>query len=250
MQVVTVDQPKIQAVSRCPDRVIAGRSKMSVQRFAAEVPITADSTMEEILRIHQYERQRLGQELHDSAGQLLVSLHLSIAYLRNLRDNDRDRVLDELQDTVKQIDQQMRALAFLHHPAELNGEGLGHALQSFARNFSKRTGIRTRFSSFGDSSTLEKNASVELLRIAQECLVNIHRHSRATIAKVVLRRKLDQIELSVSDNGIGIPDLNRLFEVDGVGIRAIRHRVERLGGRFRVRNLRHGTKFTVIAQAV
>ena len=245
MQLVTIHQPDTPAGARCAQRVITDSSAMFVRPVAA-----ADSGMEEILRIHQYERQRLGQELHDSAGQLLVSLHLSIAYLRNLRDNDRDRVLDELQDTVKQIDQQMRALAFLHHPAELNGEGLAHALQSFARNFSKRTGIRTRFSSFGDSSTLEKDTSVELLRIAQECLVNIHRHSRATIAKVVLRRKLDQIELSVSDNGIGIPDLNRLFEVDGIGIRGIRHHVERLGGRFRVRNLRHGTKFTVIAQAV
>ena len=245
MQLVTIHQPDTPAGAPCAQRVITDSSAMFVRPVAA-----ADSGMEEILRIHQYERQRLGQELHDSAGQLLVSLHLSIAYLRNLRDNDRDRVLDELQDTVKQIDQQMRALAFLHHPAELNGGGLAHALQSFARNFSKRTGIRTRFSSFGDSSTLEKDASVELLRIAQECLVNIHRHSRATIAKVVLRRKLDQVELSVSDNGIGIQDLNSLFEVEGVGIRGIRHRVERLGGRFRVRNLRHGTKFTVITQAV
>ena len=39
------------------------------------------SAVDEQLRIHEYERQRMGQELHDSAGQLLVALQLSVARL-------------------------------------------------------------------------------------------------------------------------------------------------------------------------
>ena len=71
MQLVTIHQPDTPAGARCAQRVITDSSAMFVRPVAA-----ADSGMEEILRIHQYERQRLGQELHDSAGQLLVSLHL------------------------------------------------------------------------------------------------------------------------------------------------------------------------------
>ncbi len=197
----------------------------------------------QLLEIHEYERQRMGQELHDSAGQLLVSLQLSVARLRTIRqDCNRDSLIDEIQDTVRQIDQEIRALAFLHYPAELGGQNLCEAVQALVRGFRRRTGISTSFKCVGDQTAVAEPISVAMLRVAQEALVNVHRHSRATSAGVILERTVNGLRLSVSDNGIGVG--SGLTEGRGIGLRGMRDRVERYGGLFRVRSLKHGTKVT------
>src|SRR4029453_13817475 len=87
----------------------------------AVAPIKTSEGLDERLRIHEYERQRLGQELHDSAGQLLVSLQLSIAHLAATREAaEHDRVIDEIRETVGEIDREIRSLAFLHYQPDVS----------------------------------------------------------------------------------------------------------------------------------
>ena len=200
---------------------------------------------DELLRVHEYERERLGQELHDSAGQLLVSLQLSVAHLKKVEENcGHERLLEEIQDTVRQIDQEIRALSFLHHPAELGEAGLCSAVGSLARGFGRRTGICTSFKCVGDQTAVDESISTAVLRVVQEALVNIHRHSHASTAKVVLERRADWLQLTVSDDGVGMPDLDALAEAEGIGLQGMRHRVEMLHGQFQVRNLKHGAKIS------
>lgn len=204
---------------------------------------TRPAMVDQLLRIHEYERQRMGQELHDSAGQLVVSLHLSIAHLRKIEQNSgHDSLMEEIQDTVRQIDKEIRALAFLHYPAELAEEGLCAAVQSLVYGFGRRTGIRTSFACSGDQTSVAVPISTTMLRVAQEALVNIHRHSHASRAKVVLKTEADHVHLSVSDDGIGIPPTVDDRTARGIGLLGMRHRVEMQGGRFRISNLKHGTK--------
>src|SRR6478735_2509037 len=76
------------------------------------------ATVGELLRIHEYERQRMGQELHDSTGQLVVSLLLSLARLKRVEEDlGQGSIIDEIQETVRRIDKEIRSLAFLHYPA-------------------------------------------------------------------------------------------------------------------------------------
>jgi two-component system NarL family sensor kinase len=202
--------------------------------------------VDERLKIHEYERQRMGQELHDSAGQLLVSLQLSVAHLRVAREAlEHDCVIDEISDTVRQIDQEIRSLAFLHYPAELGSRGLCAAVQALARGFESRTGIRTSFKCVGDPSALAESISMALLRVAQEALVNIYRHSHASSAKVVVERSADQLHLIVSDNGVGIAATDAGSNSRGIGLQGMRHRMEMLGGRFRIGSLKGGTRISV-----
>lgn len=207
----------------------------------AEFPATI--LLDELLQYHEYERQRLGQELHDSAGQLLVALQLKVTHLRQLEEySGHDDLLQEINDTVRQIDQELRSLAFLHFPAELGDRGLCSAVQALALGFGRRTGIRTSFKCVGERTAVDKPVSVALLRVTQEALVNIHRHSRASSAKVALEKHSNQLQLTVSDDGIGIAAATGKTTTRGIGIQGMRHRVEVLGGRFQIRKLKHGTK--------
>lgn len=230
----------------------------SIMKFDAELvdiaaanPPAKEPAMEQLLNIHEYERRRMGQELHDSAGQLLVALQLSVARLKLVEQNSgHDGLIDEIQDVVRQIDREIRALAFLHYPAELCGRGLCEAVQSLVNGFGKRTGIRSSFRCLGDRSAVADPISTTVLRVAQEALVNIHRHARASSAKVVLESNLNQLHLTVSDDGIGIALAIKRSREQGIGLQGMRHRVEMHGGRFNVRSLKHGTRVSAVVPLI
>ena len=187
----------------------------------------------------------MGQELHDSAGQLLVSLQFSVAHLRRVEgENGHAELFDEIQETVRQIEQEIRSLAFLHYPVELGDRGLTATVHSLARGFGRRTGIRTSFKESGDQSPASNSVSTAVLRVAQEALVNVHRHAHASQASVSLKQADNRIELVVSDNGVGMPTLDKLNKAKGIGLRGMRYRIEALGGRFSIRSLKHGTRLT------
>jgi signal transduction histidine kinase len=193
---------------------------------------------EELLRIRDYERKRLGQELHDSAGQLLVALQFSVRRLRAIAEGSaQNQLLEEILDTIRGIDHEIRSLAFMEFPVELGDRNLFSALGTLVSGIERRTGLHTSFKAVGEQSAVDLATSTAMLRVAQEALVNVYRHSRASVAKVVLERCSNGLYMSVSDNGIGMRDT-----CEGVGLQGMRHRVEALGGCFRIAHLRHGTK--------
>ena len=213
--------------------------------FATDRPRTESAAVERLLKIHEYERQRMGQELHDSAGQLLVSLQLSIAHLKLVeKDHGNDDLIEEIQETVARIDREIRSLAFLHYPVELGDRGLAAAIESLARGFGRRTGIATIFRSVGNPQVQDAPIATALLRVAQEALVNIHRHAHASLAMIMLRKRKGAIMLVVSDDGVGIP-ADILEKRPGVGVQGMRHRVEAFGGHLEITNLKHGVRVSV-----
>jgi len=195
------------------------------------------STLDDLLSIHEYERRRMGQDLHDSTGQLVVSLLFSLAQLK--RSDDRfaeGNLIDEVEDIVREIDREIRSLAFLQHPAELGDLCLASSIEGFARGFARRTGMHISFKSVGDTPPMNESLSTALLRVTQEALVNVHRHAHATSVKIELKSLPGRIELRISDDGIGLPGPGDSGGSGGIGVLGMRHRIEAQGGRFELRN--------------
>jgi len=189
------------------------------------------------------ERLRLGRELHDSTGQLLLALRLGIAHLKvTIGTGGETESIEEIEDVARQIDREIRAFSYIHYPAELNEGGLLTALQMLVRGFTQRTGLKVSFRSICDHALANGAAAVALLRVAQEALMNVHRHARASSARVTLTEHKNMVELSVQDDGQGMPRSDDGSTANGVGLQGMRHRVERLGGHFAIRRLKHGTK--------
>jgi signal transduction histidine kinase len=204
---------------------------------------TRGQILDELLRLRDDERQRIGQELHDSAGQLLLSLQLSVGRLALIEPEDGHiDLIEEIRETARQIGQEIRSLAFLNHPMRLTSNGLPSALKALMDGFGKRLGCRVSFKIVGDPAPSDAASSLALLRVAQEALVNIHRHAHASAVAMTLRAAGNRLELSISDNGVGMPPSDEVELRGGVGVQGMRFRVERLGGRFQIRNLKRGTK--------
>ena len=202
------------------------------------------------LQAQEGEWLKLGRELHDSTGQLLLALRLEIARLREgYGSSNQDSLLDEIEDTVREIDREIRAFSFTHYPAEIGHEGLGPALRSLARGFASRTGLKINASAIPDTIAHSGQVALALLRIAQEALMNVHRHAQALHVQMALTLRGGTLELTVRDDGVGIPLDHDLEESHGVGLLGMRHRVERLGGNFAIRRMKHGTKIVASVPA-
>ena len=202
-----------------------------------------DQYLEHRLMAQEYEGLRMGRELHDSTAQLLLSLRLSVANLqRTYEAGKSDEILEEISETVRQIDQEIRAFSYLHYPAELGQGGLIGALNTLARGFGDRTGLKIVFKAVCDRTLANGAAAVALLRVAQEALMNVHRHAHAKLVRMSLVEHGGTLELSVQDDGQGMPSQTSESDSKGLGLQGMRHRVERLGGHFLVRRLKRGTK--------
>lgn len=227
---------------------------MFAQHFAgAGSPAHASEyvgAIENRLRAQENERLKMGRELHDSTGQLLLALRLEIANLRQLQGTSAEGgLLDEIDHTAREIDREIRAFAFTHYPAEIGREGLGAALRSLANGFASRTGLRIRFTSIPDPITRSGPVALALLRVAQEALLNVHRHAHASNVQLMVTERRNMLQLSVRDDGVGIRSAQSLEEFHGIGLQGMRHRVERLGGHFAIRRLKHGTKIMATVPA-
>lgn len=197
------------------------------------------SFIEGCMRGREMERLRIAGDLHDSTGQLLIALRLSIARLNAdpfiPAAADFIRELDEL---ARELEEQVRTFAFLNFPAPLREDGLVVALQRLARGFSGKTGLNIVFE---DRSLLRAgggSAALALLRVAQEALTNIYRHAGATSGRVSLERQDDLIRLKITDDGNGLPVGQAC---SGIGLEAMRQRVAAEGGFLKLRRLRRGT---------
>lgn len=85
-----------------------------------------------------------------------------------------------------------------------------------------------------------------LLRIVQESLTNIHRHSQRSAAKITFSLSATNVGLHIEDAGVGIP-AHKLWAVqygrlNGVGLPRMRERVRQLGGDFQLTSDSNGTK--------
>lgn len=204
-----------------------------------------DKFLEGWLRIQEDERLRLGRELHDSTGQLLLALRLNVAQLKRSHGTPvEDELLSEIEDTAGQIDREIRSFAFLHYPAEIELAGLADTLRYLVRGFASRTGLKVSFVELCDHVVASGPAAIALLRIAQEALMNVHRHARALHVRVSLTLRDKLLELIIRDDGIGIPTTEDIARSHGVGLVGMRHRVERLGGQFAIKRMKSGTKLT------
>jgi signal transduction histidine kinase len=202
-----------------------------------------------LMRAQDEERRRLARELHDSMGQYLAAMSMSLAALvADTPAIDKKRS-DDLQSIIQLCLSETRTLSHLLHPPLLDEVGLNSAMKWFVEEFGKRSGIQVTLTS-ECQHRLPTLVETMLFRVVQEALTNIHKHSGSATAEVSLRTNLADVVLEVNDRGRGMP--KELLEragnrgsVAGVGLAGMRERVCEIGGDFHVQSGPQGTSIRV-----
>ena len=125
----------------------------------------------------------------------------------------------------------VRTYSYLLHPPQLQRLGLEDTLRRFIEGFGRRSELTIDIDVSG-ATQASSETELALFRVAQEALMNVHRHSNARKATVRLRRSSTTIVLEVDDDGVGLPDAAELAsnKTDGVGIPGMQARMVQMGG--------------------
>jgi signal transduction histidine kinase len=179
------------------------------------------------------ERRRLERDLHDGAQQRLVSLALNLRLAGAKLDSDPAEARELLDETARELGEattELRELARGLHPAVLSDRGLRPALEALAG----RAPVPVEL---GEPPAERLPAAVESASyfVVAEALTNVARYSGASRAQVSVSRSDGQVEVEVSDDGVGGADPEA-----GSGLRGLADRVAALDGSLEVISPRGG----------
>jgi signal transduction histidine kinase len=142
--------------------------------------------------------------------------------------------LDDIRALTEDTTASIREICSDLRPPVLDYAGLAAALESYVKQFQRRTGITVRFDCIHPAVRLPPALESVLFRIVQEALTNCAKHSRARTITVALDLDGLPITLNICDDGTGFdPDLlGKTTHTSGLGILTMREMAEFSGGNF------------------
>ncbi|MCF6377272.1 sensor histidine kinase [Nocardioides KLBMP 9356] len=149
------------------------------------------------------ERNRIAREMHDGVAQEIVGLGYIVDEIESISDQQQTRELaSALRAEITRLVSEIRFSIFdLRH--EVSDGRLSSSLADYAREVGHATGLRVHLSLAESGPPLPSRTATEVLRVAQEAIGNVRKHSRATNMWVVLDSDGARLSLEVSDDGIG-----------------------------------------------
>jgi len=180
-----------------------------------------------LIEAQELERERIGRELHDDINQRLALLAVELGQLQG-DPSDLPRRVKELRKAIAEISNDVQGLSHELHSSKLEYLGVVAGIKSFCKEFGERQRIEIQFSS-DTHSVLRQEIGLTLLRILQEALHNVIKHSGVTKASVQLREDSREIHLLVSDGGRGF-ETKAALGGEGLGLTSMRERARLVNG--------------------
>ncbi len=211
-----------------------------VGRMASFVNITNKKYIEEenkrlsseLLKSHEFERQRIAQDLHDSVAQTIHASKLNfIAYQK-----DPNQFVDRFKVGLEFIDkasQELREVCNDLYPSILKDCGLKSTIRWYIKNYLEINNIDCVID-INLNKTLSPDLELNLYRIIKELFSNIIKHSNADQVVIELHQKKKFILLKIMDNGIGYNSKGIQDKNKGFGLLSIQHRINDLDGTMRI----------------
>jgi signal transduction histidine kinase len=218
-------------------RHVAGMERQLRQQQQRDARTSADlqRLSAQLISAQEEERRTIARELHDEIGQALTAIKVELALAERAIgvSEPPGQALHTVRNLTEGALHTVRDLSRLLHPAVLDDIGLAAALHAYVRDFRKRYDMEVEFDEQVMECRLPADAEAAAYRIVQEALTNVARHAAARSCRVTLRRRDDEIEIAVEDDGTGFdPEAQReSISHAGLGLLGMRERAVRLGGR-------------------
>lgn len=195
---------------------------------ADESKAQLEQAYKEISRTAVYEeRNRIAKDIHDNAGHSMTTVIMQTEAAKLLIDSDPEEAKNRIISAniqAKNALEQMRESVHL-----LAGKTDMHSLKGEIEEIIAQTidGTELKIRCNIEDAELDGERSRFICNSVKECLVNGIRHGRATAFFVEMRKEFSSITLRISDNGSGAEGEIK----EGFGLRGIREKAEKLGGR-------------------
>ncbi len=216
---------------------------------AAELGATRERDLSELcthLQGHvEREKAELARRLHDELGGLLTAAKMDLSWLQSRlgdaamrpRLDQLGNVLDEAMDLKRRVVDELR-------PSLLDHFGLPTALRAHVESVCGKASIDCEVAMEDDMDSISREMAIGLFRVMEAGLDNVLRHAAAKKVRIGIGRDPRHYLLRLADDGRGM-DVTK-GAADGHGLRAMRHRVEAMGGELKIESAPDkGTTLTV-----
>ena len=192
------------------------------QRFKEEL---ANSQLE----IQEQTFKNLAWELHDNVGQLLSVANLQLNMLMNAPSEKTREQIKETKDVIVSTVEEVRSLSKTLNTEVILNNGLVKSIEVELERFNRLNFLQTDLKIEGHEQTLKNEDEIFIFRIVQEFFSNVIKHARANKLFVHLYYKNDNLEITVSDDGVGFNPEQKKFSS---GLQNMKGRAELIGAQF------------------
>jgi len=196
---------------------------------------------QQLIRAQETERQMISRELHDRLGQDISTLKISFDALRNETKDlapGIQETMEALSNLMQKAVSDIRDLAYELRPPGLDQIGFQRTISQFVEDFRKKTGIEVEMRMMGIEDLLyDPDAEINLYRLIQESLNNIHKHARAKRVVIKMVASYPSVILRIKDDGIGFDPKKRqltMLTEKRMGLRNMEERAMLLGGKLSI----------------
>lgn len=226
-------------VGRNRNRELTQRQQGLIRSLAGQAALVLNNI--EMLAELEYrtlidERTRLSREIHDGLAQTLGFLKLKIAQMNNYLEHGE---YDQLEKTIP-VCYNTVSDAYLDARQAIDGlrvpsseTGIAGWLDRMVADFIENTGLEIELSLTEDDPELPPEVNAQLMRVVQEALNNIRKHSQADHIQISCGEYQNELILEIRDNGVGF-DSSDIQVPTTHGLRSMRERAELIGGEFQV----------------
>ena len=184
------------------------------------------------------ERNRLSYELHDSLAQTLTSIRFQIRILDDIlqqrNEYDSWQHLERIENTVEEANTELRSL-IAHFQAPISNQPIIDAMKDLIKRFRSESNIPIFFQHNIDQPIqFSDRVHLEVMRIVQEALHNLRKHSEASVARVMVRElESSRLQILVEDDGVGIElSSEKVLPGQQIGLKSMRERASRIKAEF------------------
>lgn len=176
------------------------------------------------------ERRRISRDLHDDSLQLLAAVLHQLDRAISAEDAEKARAqMVRAKATITQTADAIRRYCEALRPQLLDTLGLVASVEWIAQELENTSGIKVNFESEGAVRWIRDEDKIHVFRVMQEAFHNIEKHSKATAVRVRWEYSEEDLEISVTDNGIGMWNFGP-SPARSLGIRGMYERMELVGG--------------------
>ena len=235
------------------DQEFTADDEESLVRFATTAAIAIDNAyLQRRLRslAVSEERLRIAHEMHDGLAQVLAYVNTKAQvvreHLKRERTDEATKHLDQLAAAAREVYADVRESIIGLRSAAASGSSAADALREVVATWETQSGISCRLHLETDLR-VPAGAELQVLRIVQEALANVRKHSKARQADVRVEQTDGRLRITVQDDGVGFKpaELGR-GEFPRFGLPTMRERAESLGGWFQLDSTPgEGTRVTI-----
>lgn len=180
--------------------------RMALQ--AQDLVSEAERQRELAASAREQERARIAGDFHDGPLQSSIGFQIRLDIVRRLLERDREAglvELQQLQDLSKSQVRELRSFIRSMRPLDMEGASLMASLRRLVDDFQKESGIPVTYVGEGKPVSIAPDAATEVVQMVREALHNVQKHAKATRVAVAVERIDKILQISIDDNGLGLP---------------------------------------------